>query len=518
MTRARVVTETLGGSPLARAIQGGALPAGMQPWWPRSSAEWGAHVARVRASAATGWLETLRPAFAAGGRAAQRLGAAAERGLVVTTGQQAALFGGPLYTLAKAISALALADALQERHGVPVAPVFWAATDDADFTEAATVHVADANGVATLTLETTPPAGTPMADVVLGDTTSLLRRLHEACGSAAHEHYFEAARSAFVPTRTLGAAYVHLLRALLEPLGIAVLDPSHAAVRAAATPLLRRALDRAEAIHDAVASRSQAIRAAGYEPQVEDQRGLSLVFALERGVKRRIATAEADGYDRAVALSPNVLLRPVVERALLPTAAYVAGPGELAYFAQVSAVAESMESAAPVAVPRWSCTIVEPFTERALSRLGITVADVADVHRLEERFARAALPAGITDAWARLQQGVTASVEGLASANREAALVPDAVIEGLRRSLQHRIDRAERRLLAASKRRDDQVRRDLALVSAALQPMGRKQERTLNFIPMLARNGEDLIEAMRQEAARHAAALAGGAREPVTAT
>lgn len=518
-TGVQVITEPLGGSALSQAVQQGALPGGIQPWRPRTGEEWRAHAGRVRASAERDWLASLRPAIAAVGPAADRLERAAREGIVVTTGQQAGLFGGPLYTLTKAVSALALADALERSLGMPVAPLFWAATDDADFPEAATVHVADASGVRALSLTQPPVAGTPMARAALGDTTELLRQLSAACGSAPHVRFLEIAR-AFSGTHTVGGAYVELLRDLLYPLGIAVLDSSHAAVRAASSSAVGRALTRAGEVHDSLVTRAAALRAAGFEPQVGDDRGLSLVFAHEEGLKRRLSVAEAQAADAGAGavLTPNVLLRPVVERAIVPTAAYVAGPGELAYFSQVSAVAEAIGAAVPVAVPRWSATLIEPHTARALSRLGIEPHAARDAHALEARFARAAMPAAVSEPWTRLQERLAGSLDELEAGVRDSALLPAAVIEGLRRTLTHKLSRAERRMLAAAKRRDDGVRRDILTVTANLYPLGSRQERMLSFIPMLARGGEALLEAMRAEAAKHADGLVPTGRgEPVTA-
>lgn len=519
-TVTRVLTEALGGSALSRAAQEGRLPPGLQPWRPRPASEWTAHASRVRASAGRDWLRDLAPAFEAAGPARDRLERAAREGIVVTTGQQAGLFGGPLYTLTKAVSALALADALQDATGMPVAPVFWAATDDADFHEAAAVHVVHEERVERLALEGAPPPGTPMARVPLGDTAELLRLLHRACGSGAHPRFFELARAAFSGPRTLGAAYVELLRELLQPLGIAVLDSTHAAVRGASGPILRRAIERAARVHDALAARAEAIRASGFEPQVGDDRGLSLVFTHERGLKRRLRVDEARATAASGdgAYSPNVLLRPVVERALLPTAAYVAGPGEIAYFAQVTAVAEALEAAIPVAVPRWSGSVVEPAAQRALARLGIAPSDAADAHALEARFARAAMPDAVAESWSRLQQRLAGALDELDAAVRETALMPAPVIEGLRRSLAHKLARAERRMLAAAKRRDDRMRADIATVTAALYPLGRRQERVLSFVPMLARGGDALLDAMLVEARRHAGVLVPSGRDtPVPA-
>lgn len=521
--KSRVITEPLGGSPLSLAVQTRGLPQDIQPWWPASLGEWKEHVERVRNGARASWLEAIRPALAPSGAAVKRLDRVASgRGIVVTTGQQAGLFGGPLYTLAKAMTALSIADVLEQSLGIPTAPIFWAATDDADFLEASVTYVADADGLRELTLERQPPAGTPMSLAALGDMQPLPDQLRKACGSAAHAAYFELARTAFTQERTLGDAYVSLLRGLLEPLGVAVMDSSHAAYREAARPLLIEALERAPEIGRATAERAAAVRRAGFEPQVEDDRGLSLVFVIEQGVKRRVTVEEAQAFARAGAakamLAPNVLLRPVVERELFPTVAYAAGPGELAYFTQSDAVASALGRDRVVGVPRWSCTIIEPFAERALRRLGIEHHEVKDLHALERRLATASLSESVAAAWKRLQEQVHASVRELGTAVEKESLMPAAVIEGLERSLAHRLGRAERRLIAAAKRRDERVRRDLEIVRAALFPLGQRQERMLNYIPMLTRGGGELVDAMRGAAASHARSLVHAERsEPVAA-
>jgi bacillithiol synthase len=509
--RSRVISEPLGGSALSLAVQQRKLPAGLQPWSPTTLEEWREHVEMVRSSTNDSWYDAIQPAIAPTGAAAKRLErVVAQRGVVVTTGQQAALFGGPLYTLAKALTALGLADALEQQLGVPAAPVFWGATDDADFLEARATYVADADGLHKLGIEDTPPAGTPMSLVPPGDMGPLLEQLRRSCGSAAYAEYFEIARSAFTEMPTLGDAYIHELRELLGGLGIAVLDSSHPGYRETARPTLLEALTRAKEIGQATAERAQALRVLGFEPQVEDERGLSLVAIVENGIKRRIPIDEAlKVAERRGAewLAPNVLLRPVVERAILPTVAYVGGPAELAYFAQSDAVATALGKRKPVGVPRWSCSIIEPFADKALKRLGVDFREVRDLAALERRLATDAIPPNVASSWKRLQEQVHASVRAFGSAVQAESLMPAEVVEGLDRSLSHKLGRAERRLLAAVKRRDERVRRDLQTVGAALFPMGQRQERVLNFVPMLTRGGPDLLEDMQSAAGAHGESL-----------
>ena len=507
----KVVSEPLGGGALARAALAGATPEG---WYtPRlaSASDWLAHIARVRETTANGWLDALQPAIAARGAARARLEAVAQgRGVVVTTGQQAGLFGGPIYTFSKALGALAFADALEAATGVPTAPVFWAATDDADFAEASVTHVAVPGGVETLQARRVAPEGTIMARAPLGDVSGMLDGLARGAGAARYREALEAAMEAHRAEATVGGAYVALLRRLLEPLGIAVLDAGHPATRAAAFPHLREALRRSGEIDRALAERSSALRAAGFDPQVTDVAGLSLVFDGLEGTKRRVRLDEAStiaAHARPGELSANVLLRPVIERCLLPTVAYLAGPGELAYFAQTSAVAQACGLSTPHVVPRWSGTILEPHVQRILARYALQPDDLRDPHAAERRLASRALPPTVRGTLDALRQAADDAARTLGSAPDAAALLPPAVADGLRRQIAHRLERLERRYRAAVARRDEAMTRDLATARGSLWPLGKRQERTLNFIPFLARYGEPLPRLMLAEARRHADAL-----------
>ena len=509
-----VRSEPLGGSPLSRAAQVGMAPPGWFEPIPSSSGEWLRRVGRVREQFAAGaWLELLAPAFDAHGRAAERLSSvAAGAGVIVTTGQQPGLFGGPLYTLSKALGARALADALEQSTGVPVAPVFLAATDDADFAEASYTIVASPRGAEELRAAATAPDGTPMSDVPLGDDVpTMLDVLRRAAGSAAYAPALQAVEDAYVRGATVGGEYVKLLRTLLEPLGIAVLDASHEATREASFHLLRRALLQSAEIERAVAERGAAIRAGGFAPQVEEMPGLSLVFRYDAsGRKARVPVTDARALVTKVKhgeLGPNVLLRPVVERTILPTVAYAAGPGELSYFAQVSAVAAALGASAPLAVPRWSGTVVEPHVRRALDRLGIAPKDLEVPNAAEGRLARERMPGDVRLALDGLRADVDGRVDALRRASAERALVRDAVLDGARNTLYGRIDRLERRLVAALKREDEAVARDFAVARASLYPLGKRQERALNPVPLLARHGPALWEAMLAQARTHAESL-----------
>jgi uncharacterized protein YllA (UPF0747 family) len=368
-----------------------------------------------------------------------------------------------------------------------------------------------------------PPqqAGRGMRDTPLGDVRPLLRSLERGAGAAVDRGVLDVVAAAYAPGETVGGAFVALLRALLEPLGMAVLDAGHPAVRQAEHPLMQRALAHAGAIDAALRGREAEMRAHGHEPTVAHVNGLSLVFESDAGERKRIPLAGAEAAardDTRHDLEPNVLLRPVAERAILPTAAYVAGPSEILYFGQSSAVADALGAAMPLVVGRWSGLVLEPHVQRILARHALDVDDLRAPHAVLARLVHERLPDDVRVALARYRSALDEAAEAFARAvaTTTPPIIPEGVATGARNSIAHRLDRLERRVIAAEKRRHQALVRDVDTAGASLFPLGKPQERVLNLMPMLARHGMPLFHEMLDRAREHAASLVGeGAAEPV---
>ena len=510
----QVVTEPLAGNPLAAAAMAGNAPAGWYEPQPRDPSAWRQRLESVRSAAAPEWLARLEPAIEATDKAKERLNSvAAGKGVVVTTGQQPGLFGGPIYTLSKALSALALANSLQEATGVPVAPIFWAATDDTDFREASSTVIAAPGGAQLLRIDHSQPLGLPMSAMPLGDVSTQLEALERSAGSTVDRAPLELLERFYTPGATIGSSYVEFLRALFAPLGIAVIDASHSATRAAARPVLNAALAKAGEIADAVTERNREIEAAGFAPQVQDVSGLSLVFNAASGGRKRVPIKAAGKHTGSDDLGPNVLLRPIVERAILPTVTYVGGPAEIAYFAQILPIADVLGIARPSIVPRWSCVIIEPHVEKILEKLHLLPDDLRDPHEAEARVARSRLPKRVLDDLNSTRAVLNERLDALSAAiAEENAPIGPAVTGGLRANLMRRLDRFERRLTAAAKKLHADIMQEIGTARGSLYPLGKPQERSLNFVPLLARYGPKLRDEMLAGARDHADQLLGDAK------
>jgi uncharacterized protein YllA (UPF0747 family) len=341
----------------------------------------------------------------------------------------------------------------------------------------------------------------------------LLEALARSAGSVVDRKPIELLEKFYTPDATVGSAYVAFLRALFAPLGIAVIDASHPATRAAAKPVLAAALERADEIAKSLSARNDALEAAGFTPQVQDMPGLSLVFSAASGGRKRVPIKAAGKHALADDLGPNVLLRPVVERAILPTATYVGGPAEIAYFAQIAPIADALGVARPAIVPRWSCTIIEPHVEKILEKLYLLPEDLRDPHEAESRVARSHLPKRVLEQLAATRAVLDESLDALNTAVvEEGAPVPSAVTGGLKASVTRRLDRFERRLIAAAKKQHSDIMQEIGTARGSLYPLGMPQERSLNFVPLLARYGPTLRDEMLSQARDHAESLLGEAK------
>ena len=501
----RVITTPITGSSLART----AIETGDAKWYvrrPASAAEWKQRAENARSLVSADWLANLTPAFDARGNARARLERAAASGIAVTTGQQPGLFGGPLYTWWKAITAVAVADRLETLTGLPVVPIFWAATDDSDFAEASYTIVSTAEGAERIQIHGDPPPGTPLSEIQLGGIDSQLARLEHAMGSGANLTVLDVVRAAYRPGATIGGAYVAMLRALLEPLGVPVLDAAHPSVREAAFPVLQSAVARADQIDAALAERTRELKQDGHATQVKLVKGRSLVFSDRGGRRERIRLRETEkelAESIPGSLGPNVLLRPIVERSIIPTVVYLGGGAEIAYFAQTTAVADALDIPAPLVIPRWSGLVIEPRIQKILDRYSLQAEDFRDPHAVESRIARDSLPNDLRDSIRSMQSSIARAAADLANA-KGADIVAPSVLEGLKRNLDHRIEKLERRFAASVKRRGNDALRDAAIARGSLYPFGVAQERALNLVPLLSRHGDELISGVMTEARNHA--------------
>jgi bacillithiol synthase len=465
----------------------------------------------------TGLCAVLREqnrALGAGERTMENVARLADpRCLAVVGGQQAGLFGGPLYTLHKALTIVSLAGQLSGSLGQPVVPVFWIASEDSDLAEIDHASLTDAAGaLVEVSLPRTAGEKLPVSLVRLGP--GLSRALAAAAaalpaGDAARET--EAAlRRAYTPEATYPSAFGAWMHHVLADLGVITVDPSDGRLKRMAAPLFAREIAERGPVGRAVLRQTARLTAIGYKPQIELRDGFLTLFHQDpardsiavdgqgfrlKEANRTLSAAELGslvegGLER---LTPNAVLRPLFQDTLLPTAAAVLGPAELAYWAQLPEAYAEAGIPMPVLFPRASLTLVDPAAGKLLDRFGLTVAEVATRgERILDELARRELPpdllARLLEARARAAETWSRIADEVGTFER--TLRPTA--ENASRTVQNRFAFMEKKMIKAARRKDGVLRARVTRLTASLAPGGGLQERSLCALPFLARYGTAL--------------------------
>lgn len=456
--------------------------------------------------------------------------------LAVVSGQQPGLFGGPLYTIYKAATAVAFAAELERVTKRPVVPVFWIASDDHDFEEVRHVFLGDGTVEAkelAYPLEAAPRgvavSRVPLADPVL----TLIAETDEALAKADFRtDVVEALRRSYAPRSGWTEAFARLAGGWVAPWGALIFDPAEREAKRLALPVFEREIELRGRSAEAARKTGEELVAAGYHAQIA-RTGKELNLFWHREVREALRLS-ADGTfrlaesgrqiqaqellqklrERPEDASPGVLLRPLMQDYLFPTAAYVGGPSEVAYWAQVLAQYPLFDATPPAVVPRGGATILEPKVNKVLERYGISwealAGDVEVVIRdVLARFLPVDFPAlfekersGWVESMKRIEDAVGAFDPSLQAAAKTAAGRVD-----------HEGQVLEKKLMQVWKRRHEETANKIRRARESLFPRGNLQERTMSVLGYAAEHGPSLFEAIKSHVGapgRHVLVRPGG--------
>ncbi len=438
---------------------------------------------------------------------------------VVITGQQAGLFGGPLFTLLKALTAMKLAAKVEAEHGVPVVPVFWIDAEDHDWPEVSGCTVLDSDlAPSTIRLADLDGAGhLPIARLSL---TAKSAAAVDQLDAALPDSEFKAAiiaslRQAYAPGVGMATAFGTWIEEVLGPHGLVVYDSSDAAAKVLARDVFVKEVSQPGHTARIATSAGEALVAKGYHAQATLADGTVSVFHLnaERSPVR-VDGDQAFIGERALTLaqlvdearqqpqhfSPNVLLRPIVQDTVFPTICYVAGPNELAYLGQLKDVYAHFGVPMPLMYQRATATLADSATVRFLAKyeLPLTALRAQDEAALNQLL-HSQLPPSVEQSLA----AVTSAIDERMAAVAIAVPLIDPTLEGAVKStlgkLQHEVHALNNKVIQAAKRKDETLRRQFQRAQALTFPQGHPQEREVGFVSFLNRYGPALVDRLLDE-------------------
>ena len=441
-----------------------------------------------------------------------------EGGVIVTTGQQPGLLGGPLYALYKGISAVRLAERLENLLARPVLPVFWVASEDHDWEEADHAYVIDtANELIRLQVQDPGhmkrslhriPLGAEIVDVV----EQAAQNLPTTDFSAS---YLDELRKAYKPGVTLADGFTDLLSSLLAPLGMCFADAASPAVKKLSGPLLLEELGQAEAHEVLLREDADKLESAGYSPQVPILEGAVNLFlegpeGRERiyrngnnfELRRSHQSLSTDAVRKSaesdpLTLSPNVLLRPVVESTIFPVVSYVAGPGETAYYAQIKRLFQAYGLMMPVIYPRHAVTVIEAKVRKKLDKFGLDPESLKrPLHEIMSDMARDDMPDDVRQALGKLESDVTLGSAGLLKAVTSIDPTLKGPVTSARNTALSAFQAAERKIIQSVKRENEVASNQVEVAQRHLFPEGQPQERILAPLYYLVRYGSEFVESL----------------------
>lgn len=430
----------------------------------------------------------------------------------VVTGQQVVLFGGPAFSIYKALTAVKLAEqATQAR--VDAVPVFWLATEDHDLAEVNHVSIPGANAALhTISVPTHGIADAPVGQIAFG--LEIEAAVSEAAALLGETEVANFLRESYRPGETFGSGFAKLFARLFADWGVVLLDPMEREFHAIAKPVFQAAIARAAELDDGLLARGKALESAGYHQQVKVTPSSTLLFAIRDGVRTPIHR-KANGAEALLVIgeqkvtqaellgqidtapenfSANVLLRPVMQDYLLPTLAYTGGAAEVAYFAQGAVVYEALLGRVTPVLPRFSASVIEAKAQKLLERYHLALPELfARPSELRERLAIKVLPQEIQSAFDRAD---TTLSESLSSIRGALGRLDPTLVESATRSeskMKYQLSKLRSRAGRAELRRNEVLSRHAELLGNALYPNKSLQEREVAGIYFVAAHGPEFL-------------------------
>ena len=492
----------------------------VEPFYPRSARflEWAKdersrinHPADRRTRIAD-VLERQNRAFGASEKTFANIAALRSGAHAVVTGQQVGLFGGPAFSLYKALSAIKLADAARSL-GIDCVPIFWLATEDHDLEEVNHTRIPAADGQLERVAAATPsPPDAPVGTIAFGTEISDLGVQAQNLLGATEAATFLA--DCYRPGETFGSAFAKLFARIFADFGVILLDGSDSALDQIAAPLYREVVEHAADLNRTLLERDHALQKAGYHQQVRVTDTSTPLFLIREG--RRIPI-HAQGPEAFIAgqsqlsqrdlldlaqsspesFSPNVLLRPVMQDYLLPTLAYIGGAAEVAYFAQAGALYERLVGRITPILPRFSATLIDQKPQALLEKYSVSFQDLLrGPEALREEIGSHLLDTSLQSSFDHAGAAVERSMATIRSLleQLDKTLVDSA--NNAESKMLYQLTNLRSRAARAELRQTEVADRHTRILSNSLYPDKTLQEREIAGIYFLAKHGRELLNGL----------------------
>ncbi|MCY8643783.1 bacillithiol biosynthesis cysteine-adding enzyme BshC [Bacillus haynesii] len=439
------------------------------------------------------------------------------KSVVVVGGQQAGLLTGPLYTIHKIVSILVFAKQKEQELNVPVIPVFWIAGEDHDLEEINHVHISEGRKVKKHKL--------PQSHWKKSQAAKTALDVEKA------EKWLDGIFASFEETEYTKDLLGHLRRCLRQSLsftdffewlvadmfaqdGLILLNSGDPGIRALEARFFRQLLNKNDELTDSVKRQQEFMKQLGYTPIIEgaakhanlfyEHDGERFLIEKENGAffikELHLQWSEAELCDlicqKPEVFSNNVVTRPLMQEYLLPTLAFIAGPGEINYWGELKGAFQVMGYKMPPVVPRLQVTFLERHIEKKLGERGIELRESIEkgARAKKEQYFEDKVPSGFTDSVKQAKE----KIENVHSAVRAEALEIDGSLGPLLEKnagfIQDQLEFLEKTVIRRIEEKENYILRDFDKIQTSIKPLDAPQERIWNIVYYLNKYGPNFLE------------------------
>ncbi len=437
--------------------------------------------------------------------------------IAVVTGQQLGLFGGPLYTLYKSITAIKLTASLKEKyHQFNFVPVFWLEGDDHDYDEVRTVGLIDSSNQSIKLSYDDGKLGEfnrgSVADIKFEtEINNVFSEIEEKLRSTEFTPaILQKLKSFYSEGSTFSEAFRKLIFEIFDSYGLVILNPQDLKVKELLKPLFKKEIENFSEHSISVLQRSAEVEDL-YHAQVKIK-PINLFthidggrYSIEPGENEFRLKGKRLKYTKDELLnqienypenfSPNVLLRPICQDYLLPTGFYIGGPSEISYFAQVIPLYEKFGLEQPFIYPRAAATILEKNLDEIISKFNLNFSDLLlDEKELIEKVLSTISSFDLTNLFTEAENEVTKLMKSLErKLNEVDPTLPDLVEKTEGRMIQG-LNQLKGKAEKAESLRFDSSIRQIKKVRNIVYPNDNLQERELNFYYLVNKYGWEILK------------------------
>jgi bacillithiol synthase len=474
-----------------------------------------------RRAKVTAILRDINASLGSGDATRRNLDRLENGAVAVVSGQQVGLFGGPAYAFYKALSAIRFAEDLTEV-GIPAVPVFWMATEDHDLDEVRHVSWFHGGKLTRFELPADGPAGRPVGQRKLGgEISSLAKSAAELLIGPGSQTVANFLLESYTAEETYGSAFGKLFARVFAESGLILLDPLDARLHQVAAPVYRKALADRDELCAKLLQRGKDLEAAGFDPQVKVTPESTLLFHMKDGLRQPIAyiaenAASKGGQFKSgevswtreeilrlaeaapETLSPNALLRPVVQDFLLPTVAFFAGSAEISYLAQSEVVYRHILGRMPVLLPRADFTVLDAKADKLLQKYQLCIENIwAGPQGLRKQMESVSLPKQLAEDFDRKKALIENTLTELTADIQKLDPTLAGAVATTREKMTFQLDKLREKTGRALDERAGLIAEHVEFLENLLYPNKVLQSRELSFLPFLSQWGAEGLKELK---------------------